>query len=156
MSKITYANKVAINENAEIPNINKVTDNDMNEIKIVVNNNDDDMITINTKLTNATTYSTTETVVGTWADGKPIYRKIYEFSNISPSDTKYTALGIDNLYRIVNWSGSVETNGTARSCFVSGIVPFVHYQNGNIYVANTGSETINSISVIIEYTKTRD
>lgn len=156
MSKITYANKVAINENAEIPNINKITDDDMNEIKTVVNNNDDDMITINTNLTNATTYSTTEKIVGTWIDGKPIYRKIYEFSNISPSDTKYTALGIDNLYRIVNWGGSVETNGTARSCFVSGIVPFVHYQNGNIYVANTGSETINSISVIIEYTKTPD
>ena len=154
MSKITYTNKVALNENADIPNVNKVTDDDMNEIKTVVNNNDDELTTINTKLTNATTYSTTETVVGTWTDGKPIYRKIYEFSNISTSDTKYTALGIDNLYRIVNWSGSVETNGTARSCFVSGIVPFVHYQNGNIYVANTGVETINSISVIIEYTKT--
>ena len=38
MSKITYANKVAINENAEISDINKVTDNDMNEIKTVVNN----------------------------------------------------------------------------------------------------------------------
>lgn len=69
MSKITYANKVAINENAEIPNINKITDDDMNEIKTVVNNNDD-------IVTNATTYSTTETVVGTWTDGKPIYRKI--------------------------------------------------------------------------------
>ena len=156
MSKITYANKVAINENAEIPNINKVTDNDMNEIKTVVNNNDDELITINTKLTNATTYSTTETVVGTWIDGKPIYRKMYELSNISPDNTKYIALGIDNLYRIVNWSGSVETNGTARSCFVSGIIPYVHYQLGNIYVANTGRETINSISVIIEYTKTTD
>ena len=63
MSKITYANKVAINENAEIPNINKITDDDMNEIKTVVNNNDDD-ITINTNLTNATTYSTTEKIVG--------------------------------------------------------------------------------------------
>ena len=52
MSKITYANKVAINENAEIADINKVTDNDMNEIKAVVNNNDDELITINTKLTN--------------------------------------------------------------------------------------------------------
>ena len=93
---------------------------------------------------------------GTWIDGKPIYRKMYEFSNISPNETKNTALGIDNLYRIVNWSGSVETSGTARSCFVSGIVPFVHYQLGNIYVSNTGSETINSISVIIEYTKTND
>lgn len=154
--KLTYANKVAINENAEIPNINKITDDDMNEIKTVVNNNDDDMITINTNLTNATTYSTTEKIVGTWIDGKPIYRKMYEFSNIPTGETKYTALDIDNLYRIVNWSGSVETNGTARSCFVSGIIPYVHYQLGNIYVANTGRETISSISVIIEYTKTPD
>lgn len=38
MNKITYADKVAINENTEIPDINKVTDNDMNEIKSVVNN----------------------------------------------------------------------------------------------------------------------
>lgn len=52
MSKITYANKVAINENAEISDINKVTDSNMNEIKAVVNNNDDELITINTKLTN--------------------------------------------------------------------------------------------------------
>lgn len=52
--KLTYANKVAINENPEISDINKVTDNDMNEIKSVVNNNDDELITINTKLTNIT------------------------------------------------------------------------------------------------------
>ena len=100
-------------------------------------------------------YSTNEVDTGKKDNnGKKVYQKMYEFSNISPGNTKYTALDIDNLYRIVNWSGSVETSETARSCFVSGIVPFVHYQLGNIYVANTGSETINSISVIIEYTKT--
>ena len=100
-------------------------------------------------------YSTNEVDTGKKDnDGRKIYQKMYEFSNISPGNSKYTALGIDNLYRIVNWSGSVETNGSARSCFVSGIVPFVHYQLGNIYVSNTGSETINSISVIIEYKKT--
>lgn len=100
-------------------------------------------------------YSTNEVDTGKKDNNnKKVYQKMYEFSNISPNNTKYTALDIDNLYRIVNWSGSVETNGTARSCFVSGIVPFVHYQNGNIYVSNTGIETISSISVIIEYTKT--
>lgn len=100
-------------------------------------------------------YSTNEVDTGKKDNSnKKVYQKMYEFSNISPGNSKYTALDIDNLYRIVNWSGSVETSGTARSCFVSGIVPFVHYQLGNIYVANTGSETISSISVIIEYTKT--
>lgn len=74
--KLTYANKVALNENAEISDINKVTDSDMNEIKAVVNNNDDELITTNTNLTNATTYSTDEIRVGTWMN-KPLYRKVY-------------------------------------------------------------------------------
>lgn len=37
MAKITYLDKVALNENADIPDINKVKANDMNEIKNVVN-----------------------------------------------------------------------------------------------------------------------
>ena len=37
MAQITYTNKVALNENPEIADINKVTDDDMNEIKQVVN-----------------------------------------------------------------------------------------------------------------------
>lgn len=41
MSKITYANKVALNENSDIADINKVKADDMNEIKSCVNNNDD-------------------------------------------------------------------------------------------------------------------
>lgn len=43
MAKITYANKVALNENPEIALINKVTDDDLNEIKSVVNTNDDNV-----------------------------------------------------------------------------------------------------------------
>ena len=36
---ITYDNKVALNENPDIPATNKVQDSDMNEIKSAVNNN---------------------------------------------------------------------------------------------------------------------
>ena len=36
---ITYDNKTALNQNNDIPDINKVTANDMNEIKSIVNNN---------------------------------------------------------------------------------------------------------------------
>lgn len=39
MGQITYENKVKINDNPSIPDINKVTDDDMNEIKSVVNEN---------------------------------------------------------------------------------------------------------------------
>lgn len=37
MNEITYADKVALNENASINDINKITANDMNQIKSVVN-----------------------------------------------------------------------------------------------------------------------
>ena len=39
ITKITYSNKVDLNENTSIANINKVTASDMNEIKTVANNN---------------------------------------------------------------------------------------------------------------------
>lgn len=39
MAQITYDNKVNLNTNADIPRINKVTDEDLNEIKNVVNAN---------------------------------------------------------------------------------------------------------------------
>lgn len=42
MSKITYDNKSYINLNSGVPNVNKVTDADMNEIKSVVNDNYDE------------------------------------------------------------------------------------------------------------------
>ena len=50
-------------------------------------------------------YSTTETIVGTWIDGKPIYRKT--FNNISVTSSEHsvtpiaTGLTIDNLINIL-------------------------------------------------------
>ena len=58
MAKITYTNKVALNENPEIADINKVKDTDMNEIKTVVNGLDDNIGT----LSNLTTTNKTSTV----------------------------------------------------------------------------------------------
>lgn len=40
MAQITYQNKVALNENPDIPDINKVTDDDMNQIKSAHNDTD--------------------------------------------------------------------------------------------------------------------
>lgn len=44
MDMITYADKVALNENPEIQEINKITAENMNEIKTVVNNFINDVI----------------------------------------------------------------------------------------------------------------
>lgn len=41
VTKIQYQNKVAIEDDPSVAEINKVTDSNMNEIKAVVNNNAD-------------------------------------------------------------------------------------------------------------------
>lgn len=43
MAKITYEDKVALNVNPDIADINKVNASDLNEIKNAVNTNDDNM-----------------------------------------------------------------------------------------------------------------
>lgn len=159
MSKITYANKVALNENAEIPNINKITDDDMNEIKTVVNNNDDDMITINTNLTNATTYSTTEKIVGTWIDGKPIYRIVFSVNSIGSGETA-TIGTINNLdtpliikgvsfYNI--WTPIPRTH-TSNMIYQNQI----YIENNTVKIGCGAGSAISKGFVIVEYTKTPD
>ena len=41
IQKIEYQNKVSIQDDPAVPEVNKVTDSNMNEIKSVVNNNAD-------------------------------------------------------------------------------------------------------------------
>lgn len=165
MSKITYANKVAINENAEISDINKVTDSDMNEIKAVVNNNDDDMTTISTNLTNATTYSTDEKRIGTWVNSKPIYRKVIvlESGTIHAGYYGYNH-NISNLDKVLNIYGMCYSSTQQQP--IQRVVPdeiakwgiglgditkskfALHF--GNSY------QNINLVYIVIEYTKTTD
>lgn len=160
MSKITYANKVAINENAEIPDINKVTDNDMNEIKNVVNNNDDESIAINTKLTNATTYSTTETVVGTWLDNKPLYRKAYIEND--PTTGGWTYISLDNTYNVKMYKGFYQranNNLDALSVGREEYMPLIcTIRNNQIEYKIDSTYASNKLSAyfILEYTKTTD
>lgn len=167
MSKITYANKVAINENAEISDINKITDDDMNEIKTVVNNNDDELITINTKLTNLITYSTTETVVGTWIDGKPIYRKVYILSAIAGNNS-YTLNSVPSNVDIMWFDLSAtfllqESTGYTRQGIDPGAADpgydfsarVVSKVSVNIYVGNLIANN-STIYATLLYTKTTD
>ena len=113
MSKITYANKVAINENPEISDINKVTDNDMNEIKAVVNNNDDELITINTKLTNITGQIL-------WTNSSPtstfeaqtiiLSSSDYDFYEVYCSYNNSTASSYVNAYKTIKGKGIIMDN----------------------------------------------
>ena len=42
-------------------------------------------------------YSTDETVIGTWIDGKPIYRKVIDFGALPNANTKSVAHNINDI-----------------------------------------------------------
>lgn len=54
------------------------------------------------------TYSTTEQVVGTWIDGKPLYRKVYT-GTITPSSSSFAGIDIaGDVDTLVSCNGSVD------------------------------------------------
>lgn len=154
MSKITYTNKVAINENAEIPNINKITDDDMNEIKAVVNNNDDELATTNTNIATITSYSTSsEIAVGTWIDGKTIYRKTFTgtLSNGSIAHGLSNVTFVNSYGHFISGSGAFMPLASLRigapdySCG--------YYVNATNIIFDKAASASGTVYVTLEYTK---
>lgn len=97
-----------------------------------------------------TVYSTTEKRVGTWIDGKPLYRKTYTQSNSNAINL--TTLSVDKLF-IVGETNAKTSAGT--------VVP-LPYPNINLYYTapNLTFEiygfTLVEVIITIEYTKTTD
>ena len=59
MSKITYSNKIALNVNSDIADVNKCNASDLNEIKNVVNENDDNTTNNSNAIGNLSSLNTT-------------------------------------------------------------------------------------------------
>lgn len=111
-------------------------------------------------LLNGNIYSSSEVRVGTWVDGKPIYRKVIDTGSIS-STSKSINHNISNLGTVTKVYGACVVNG------VSYVIPRVSTatvsQQIAIQVSSTqvqlavGSDAnFDSSYVCIEYTKTTD
>lgn len=90
-------------------------------------------------------YSTTEQRVGTWIDGKPLYRRtIYKDNQTFSTSGSYvtTLQDIDNLCSINYWTGVI-INGTARWSYIDG------YINSNYYsgIQTEKTDTNNDVSI---------
>lgn len=88
VQNITYDDKVALNENPDIADVNKVTDNDMNEIKAVVNNNSSELSTV---FSNMQVVTATKSV-GTINANSDLFDQTFNVSSFIPSG--YSALGL--------------------------------------------------------------
>ena len=175
MAKITYENKVALNVNSDIADVNKCNATDLNEIKNVVNENDDNtannsnaigtLSNLNTtnkdnlvgainEVYQNNVYSTDETVVGKWIDGKPLYKKTFQVT------TSATLNAFNDIY-----SANIENVPSLHFQFRKGNERYPeNHQQFAFYVVNgilkeyhtkdyySGGE----LTVTLEYTKTTD
>lgn len=152
---ITYSDKQAMGTQPSVPEVNKITDSNMNEIKSVVNNNAN-------FLSNSSAYSTTEQVVGTWIDGKPIYRKTIAYTgtalpsgitsiqhNISNIGTHRVIVASEFWYNNNMWNGFIMPTSY---CTVNA----VHSNSIDVSVSNDFTGLFSPLYITLEYTKTTD
>lgn len=153
LTQITYNDKSDYQASA-LSNEYKVSASDMNEIKTVVND-------ACTQIDNSIGYSTTETAIGTWIDGRTIYRKVIDVGTFPNANYKNVPHGISNLALVIHLciastSGTsfYEANMTGTSSIFSGGTVVVRATDTNIQVATSIDFSAHSGYAIIEYIKT--
>ena len=114
------------------------------------------------ELNNQEVYSSDEKIIGTWINGKPIYRKVIYFGELPNATTKTVAHGIINLDRVVNFYGfgqdsyknvlpitmtDVSTISKQSRCYLT---------STDILIQNGLDRSSLDAYIIIEYTKTTD
>lgn len=108
MAKITYVNKETINPQPSVADKNKVTSNDMNEIKSVVNENNDNIGALSNL--NTTDKSSIVNAINEIAQGTSI--QVLNQISSSTTDT-YSANFVNGLLsNLVNFSKGTLTNNT--------------------------------------------
>ena len=107
-------------------------------------------------------YSTNETKIGVWIDGKPIYRKVYTVTRSSSTGPNWVDFDDipTNIDKMIKMYGIlIESSGNMK--------PSPHYENSNAfeqYIVRMDSQKLCYMSsysnatsyVVLEYTKTTD
>lgn len=117
------------------------------------------------KITKNSTYSTTEQAVGTWIDGKTIYRKVINFGALPNATKKDVAHNISNLEQFTKVEGIATRQDDTK---FTQPLPLVYKEIESNYNSSLGVD-IQTVSiqtgedrsmfngyVILEYTKTTD
>ena len=104
-------------------------------------------------------YSTTEQIIGTWIDGKPIYRRTFVGNTGTSAQTVITSAYNNDTIRVVNAYGSIRTSsgGTNIGSYVNGNYYsglFIHSNELQLYFGS--SLKSGTYMITIEFTKTTD
>ena len=130
--------------------------------EIVFKDINNSVFTLDHYLINMGTYSTEEQRVGTWIDGKPIYRKVVDTGTLPNSTGKQITHNISNVDQVINIKGYAYRS-TDNVCLP---LPHATYDNTAItcyadrtkitIVTYATRSNFTTSYVALEYTKTTD
>ena len=109
------------------------------------------------------TYSTEEKVVGTWVNGKPLYGKTIIYENINLiNDQRQLSIGVSDGYiRFIKDGMFTMSSGYRFPLNTSWqtlqlVSTIVSNDNKSILIWCNDTNTISSLTIYVEYTKTTD
>lgn len=109
---------------------------------------------------NLMNYSTSEQRIGTWIDGKNLYRKVIDFGTLPNNTQANVNHNISNMGQMVNISGVAYTSSTrlpipmvGNSGIASGLAISIAVFNSTMRITTNADATAYSAYVILEYTK---
>lgn len=117
-------------------------------------------------LNNQQVYSTSEVIIGTWIDGKPLYRRVIVGTSINVDNTQTTLITIPNISECFIENASVINTSTGYTIAMLSYNPDNTAQGYRVWVdANSGfvkyqiknaATGVDKIRIILCYTKTTD
>jgi hypothetical protein len=128
-----------------------------NDINITQSGSDISLNFTPNAVANKNVYSTSEIRIGTWIDGKPVYRKVIQFATgvAVDVDIDLTSLNIKRLVKIEGTSGE-DTDTRPINFYYLGNEISTRYSGGHMYVYSSSAYGDKLSYLIIEYTKTTD
>lgn len=102
-------------------------------------------------------YSTEERRIGTWIDGKPLYRKVIDCGTLPNTTSKNVNYNINNLDLIVECLAISNSPTGATNMPIPWADLYINKSNGTFKITTSGNQTVfNKTYVIMKYTKTTD
>lgn len=105
-------------------------------------------------------FTETEQRVGTWIDGKPLYRKVFTISNPQSTNTNYEDISSLNIKIVTHLYGYYKNStGTFEIPFYDSDTNYsvIFVSSGGYIRGRFGTPSgITEAKVILEYTKTTD
>ena len=123
-----------------------------------------------TEACNSTIHSTEEKKVGTWVDGKPIYRKVYRGTLSEVNTTLLIPINVEDWDEVITLKGMLKIPSKSLRISIPGVVYNQNtlqglqlqiidrnsgWQPNKFYIVTPNNE-FTDYMVIFEYTKTTD